>query len=89
MLSFDSFPFSKQTDVLAGEPSADNVNAPIFGGSRRKGSHVVPLPTVWPVLCEDFLRVRVDFDLPAGFKASGSFESKFNSSYACEQAANG
>jgi hypothetical protein len=50
---------------LAWVASTDDINPPIFGGMRRKGSHVVPASDVGPVLGEHSLTERVDFDLPS------------------------
>jgi hypothetical protein len=73
-------------DVLAWESSADNIDLPIFGGRRRKGSHVVPSANMGPVLCEDSLTEWVDFTLPPAFH-SGPFKAEIKSADASEQGA--
>ena len=84
-LGFDTITVPGVGNVLAGEPSADDINPPIFGGSRRKGSHVVPSAAVGPMLSEDFLRVGVALDLVDRLKfvpwVFCTFESKFNTPY--------
>jgi hypothetical protein len=61
---------SRSAVFLTRVASADDIDSPIFGGRRRKGSHVVPLAAVRPVSAEDLLAERVDFNAPSFDKAS-------------------
>jgi hypothetical protein len=78
----ESSAFSGKADVLTGEASAQEVN--------RLNRVPIDLADVaitgdgWPVLGEDSLTVRVDFNLPCDLK-SCSFKSKIKSSYSSKK----
>jgi hypothetical protein len=85
--------FSGDGDVLAGEPAANEVDAfhtvvaGVFSWWRDVDvSHVAVSSDVGPMLREDFLRVRVVFNLPHHFHP-GPLEAELNASDSREKGA--
>lgn len=63
-LSVDTRPGTGDADILAGEPPADDINAPPVGVGWGEGSNVIVPPHVGPVLRQHLLTERVDLHLP-------------------------
>jgi hypothetical protein len=86
-LAFKACTFSGETNVLAGEPSCDDINGNSIGSKLLCGklSHVSVAGHVWPVLCEDFARELFDFTECDGFKSACSFKAKAETSYSREK----
>lgn len=51
-------------NVLAGEPSANDINPPVSCGLGGEGANVIVSPYVGPVFLQNAGSVIVDFDLP-------------------------
>jgi hypothetical protein len=84
LLTSNAGPLAGVADVLAGETSADDIDAPIIVRCRRKRANVVPPPDCRPVLRQHLPTEWVEFDLPRAGEA-GTLEPEVEAPDAGEQ----
>lgn len=69
------------------EAAADEVNPPVLGGRRRKGSDIIPAAGVGPVFREHLLGITVNLHFPSRLEAASPLQPKFNATKTSEQTA--